>query len=60
MKIKHNTKKRHYQRMKNKRDTFENKIFHPNDMFYYNSFLSLATGISNCSLYLATVRLAIG
>jgi len=26
---------------------------------YYNSFLSRATGIFNCSLYLATVRLAI-
>ena len=29
------------------------------DLFYHNSFLNLATGISNCSLYFATVLLAI-
>ena len=41
-------------RMKNKRNNFT-KGFHR----YNSSFLNLATGIFNCSLYFATVLLAI-
>lgn len=52
-----------YTRIKNKKEAISNgwnaiEMMLARRLFTYNSFLSLATGIPSCSLYFATVLLA--